>query len=377
MGAYDGAEVCELVGLYVLSLLENKINADSIGLYRDDGLAVVRNKSGTQCDRMRKQLIKIFQEIGLKITVDVSLKQVNFLDASMDLNTGTHTPFRKPNNLPVYINVSSNHPQSIIKQIPAAVEKRISALSSNEEIFNQASKPYNDALRSSGYSKKIKYIKDCANKRKPKKARRREITWFNPPFSKHVKSNIGGTFFRLLDKHFPPGSKLHKIFNRNCVKLSYSCMRNMGSVIKAHNAKITKMTETTSKKCNCRKKDSCPLRGKCLTSKVVYKATVVSGNASKIYIGQTGNTFKDRFNNHKKSFRHVKYEKETELSKYVWDLKKKQKDFEIKWEIMKESNTERRQLGQCNLCVEEKLEILNHNTSTDILNKKTELIVGT
>ena len=77
MGAYDGAEVCELVGLFVLNLLKNKINAESIGLYRDDGLAVVRNKSGSQCDRMRKQLIRTFQAIGLKITVDVNLKQVN------------------------------------------------------------------------------------------------------------------------------------------------------------------------------------------------------------------------------------------------------------------------------------------------------------
>ena len=151
-------------------------------------------------------------------------------------------------------------------------------------------------------------------------------------------------------------------------------MRNIGSVIKAHNAKITKKAEETRKKCNCRKKDSCPLGGKCLTSKVVYKATVVSGNDSKIYIGLTGNTFKERFNSHQKSFRQVKYEKETELSKYVWQLKKKKSDFEINWEIVKQSNTERRQSGQCNLCIEEKLEILNHNTSTNILNKRSELI---
>ena len=59
---------------------------------------------------MRKQLIKTFQAFGLKITVDVNLKQVNNLDVSMDLNTGTHRPYRKPDNLPVYIIVSSNHP---------------------------------------------------------------------------------------------------------------------------------------------------------------------------------------------------------------------------------------------------------------------------
>ena len=121
----------------------------------------------------------------------------------MDLNTGTHRPYRKPDNLPVYISVSSNHPHSIIKQIPAAVEKRISELSSTEEIFNEASKPYNDALNRSGYNRKIRYIKDSANKKRRRKTRKRKIVWFNPPFSRHVKSNIGGTFLKLLDKHFP------------------------------------------------------------------------------------------------------------------------------------------------------------------------------
>ena len=132
--------------------------------------------------------------------------------------------------------------------------------------------------------------------------------------------------------------------------------------------------------CNCRKRDSCPLRGKCLSESVVYKATVKSGQESKFYIGCTGGTFKERYYNHTKSFRNVKYEKETELSKHVWSLKKKSRQYEITWEIVRKSNTCSRKSGNCNLCLEEKLAILiarktrSSTTSGICLNKRTELV---
>ena len=37
MGAYDGAEVCELVGIYMLNKISKHYNINSMGLYRDDG----------------------------------------------------------------------------------------------------------------------------------------------------------------------------------------------------------------------------------------------------------------------------------------------------------------------------------------------------
>lgn len=55
MGAFDGAEICKLVGLFILSELEDNLGAESIGLYRDDGLAVLRKCSGSSADRIRKQ----------------------------------------------------------------------------------------------------------------------------------------------------------------------------------------------------------------------------------------------------------------------------------------------------------------------------------
>ena len=59
MGAYDGAEVCELVGTFLLEKISEICNKYDIGLYRDDGLAVFRNKSGTHLEKKKKGITKI------------------------------------------------------------------------------------------------------------------------------------------------------------------------------------------------------------------------------------------------------------------------------------------------------------------------------
>ena len=75
---------------------------------------------------------------------------------------------------------------------------------------------------------------------------------------------------------FPPNNKLHKIINKNTVKLSYSCMNNVQQMINSHNKTIlTSAAENNNKLCNCREKNACPLNGKCLQKGVVYQATVV------------------------------------------------------------------------------------------------------
>ena len=107
--------------------------------------------------------------------------------------------------------------------------------------------------------------KDPCHNEPKKKIRKRNITWFNPPFSKNVATNVGNKFFTLLSSCFPPNNKLHKIINKNTVKLSYSCMNNVQQIINSHNKTIlTSAAENNNKLCNCREKNSCPLNGKCL-----------------------------------------------------------------------------------------------------------------
>ena len=66
---------------------------------------------------------------------------------------------------------------------------------------------------------------------------------------------------------------------------------------------------------------------------MIYKATVKSENTTKFYIGSTANTFKARWYAHKSHFKNAK-NNGTELSKYIWNLKNKNKEFDINWEML-------------------------------------------
>ena len=108
------------------------------------------------------------------------------------------------------------------------------------------------------------------------------VTWFNPPYSLNVETNVGKIFLQLLDTHFPPGHKLRSVMNRNCIKISYRCLPNIGSYIAKHNSKILKQDSDTQiwppPRCNCQvsKKSDCPIPGACNQRGVVYQATVIS-----------------------------------------------------------------------------------------------------
>ena len=176
MGSYDGAEICELVGLFLLHEIETKFKDLKLGLYRDDGLGITRGMPGPKQERMNKEIIKLFKSHGLKITIQGNLQQVNFLDVTLDLRNGKFWPFRKPNDVPLYIHKHSNHPPSIIKQLPAMIESRISSISHDEEEFNKAKDEYNTALKKSGFNCNIKFNKQTYNKAPH---RQRRVIWFH------------------------------------------------------------------------------------------------------------------------------------------------------------------------------------------------------
>ena len=104
----------------------------------------------------------------MTITIQCNLKPVDFLDVTFDLDNNAYKPFRKENNKPIYINKHSNHPPSILKQLPKSIEKRISETSSNKDIFDESIKPYKDAFKESGFSETLNYIAPKANKEQKK-----------------------------------------------------------------------------------------------------------------------------------------------------------------------------------------------------------------
>ena len=375
MGAYDGAEVCELIGIFLLNLLGRQYDPKNIGLYRDDGLSIFKNCSDPQMEKIKKRLQKVFKSNGLNVIIECNMKIVNYLDVTFNLNDGTYRPYQKPDNIIQYIHVESNHPPNIIKQIPKTIEKRLSQLSSSEKIFNESAPFYEDKLHQSGYQQKLKYNPantETHNKRNHK----RNIIWFNPPFSRNVSTKIGKCFLNLLDKHFPRNHRFHKIFNRNNVKVSYSCTKSMKTLITNHNKNILGKKPSINKShCNCRNKEACPLNGQCQIGEVVYESTLSSNQPNykeKKYFGIAEESFKGRLYNHSLSFRNDLYKNDTELSKELWQIKMKNYTPEITWRIIRKCLPYNYNSRKCDLCLNEKLEIALYK-GENLLNKKTEL----
>ena len=127
----------------------------------------------------------------------------------------------------------------------------------------------------------------------------------------------------------------HKIINKNTVKLSYSTTRNMKRILQSHNAKVLNEKETTSEKtCSCpnNRKDTCPLENKCLSSAIVYQATMeTSGH---FYVGLCETNFKERYAKHKFDFKSEECAKSTTLAAHVWGTGQNP-DPAIKWKILK------------------------------------------
>ena len=101
---------------------------------------------------------------------------------------------------------------------------------------------------------------------------------------------------------------------------------------------------------------------------VVHKAVanfdviqVTTNSETKNYIGLTEGTFKQRFSQHKATFKHRKYTNSTELSKYIWKLRDNNQDFNIKWTIISRARPYNNISKLCDLCLTEKLMIITAN----------------
>ena len=216
-----------------------------------------------------------------------------------------------------------------------------------------------------------------------------------PPFNLEAKHNLGPSFKKLVNDSFPKGHILHKIFNKNTLKLSYKCMPNMRKIISAHNSKILReeqvkeaakepqehqepqepkepaeqQVEAPKKRgrkpkkentnCNCKAKgETCPLGGQCLTDKLVYRAKVEDQNGNKeYYTGLTANSFKKRLYGHNSDFKNRENDG-TRLSTHVWNLKDSNLNFDIDWEIAARAEPYNPATKKCQLCLTEKYLIM-------------------
>ena len=238
-------------------------------------------------------------------------------------------------------------------------------------MFDNAKTDYEKALKDSGFKYNLKWV-DNRPQAKPKR-RRRDVIWFNPPFNKSLKTNIGKQFLDLINKNFPATNQLSEVLNRQTIKMSYSCHENMESKIKKHNNKLLSETQPEAENmCNCRDKSKCPVDNKCLTETVIYKAKVHYEHAEMEYIGLTDNPFKTRYNEHTHTFRNENKKKATTLANFVWD-KKLNPHPNIKWSIIQKCRRYSPGQKTCNLCLTEKLHIVKNMNNTRSLNKRADV----
>ena len=170
--------------------------------------------------------------------------------------------------------MSSNHPPELLKKLPTSIRELLSRNSSNKQIFDSVKPEYEEALKNSGYQAFLEYIEakvDNIENNTSKMQRKRKMIWFNPPLNKSVTTNVGRKFLNLVEKHFPKEHILHKIFNKNTLKISYSCSQNMTQIINSHNRKVKQPKKEESLSCNCRQNSDCPMDDKCRTMNTVYK----------------------------------------------------------------------------------------------------------
>jgi hypothetical protein len=155
MGSFDGAESCELVGSFLLHLI-TMTHGNKFGLYKDDGLGIIK-ATPRQVEIIKKDQCALFNKHGLKITIEANKKIVNFLDVTLNLNTGKYHHYSKPNNTPLYVHSKSNHPHSVLRNIPLSINKRLTEISSDQPIHSNKpprhiNKPLPKVVTTTSYS---------------------------------------------------------------------------------------------------------------------------------------------------------------------------------------------------------------------------------
>ena len=83
--SYDGAEVCELVRLFILDSLAKKSGKGKVGIFGYDRLAVLKNTTASAGDESRKNVINVFGHFGLKVTAQTSQKITSILHITLNL----------------------------------------------------------------------------------------------------------------------------------------------------------------------------------------------------------------------------------------------------------------------------------------------------
>ena len=160
MGCHDSAETCQLLGTLVLATITKAMPSASIGLYRNDGLGVLWDTPGSKADWIRMDLIKLFAEMGLRITIQRNWKVADFPDETLNLSTRSYYPIMKPNDRPVYTRKLCNHLPNIMKSLLTSIIHRLTDICSDKASLADTKPLYDNALKANGFSEEDEYLEE-------------------------------------------------------------------------------------------------------------------------------------------------------------------------------------------------------------------------
>ena len=153
-------------------------------------------------------------------------------------------------------------------------------------------------------------------------------------------------------------------------------MPSFESHIKSHNVKILDNTKASNTKhCNCRNKEACPLQGNCLIDSIIYRGNITTSNKNdeNNYIGLTENQFKGRERYHHHTFQKEEKKSSTQLSNYMWYLKKEKNTIaNVTYSVIEKTYPYKNGNKRCPLCLAEKYHVIFQPFKK--LNKRSEMI---
>ena len=218
------------------------------------------------------------------------------------------------------------------------------------------------------------------------KNKNRRVIWFNMQFCRLTNFNIGKYFLNLLDRHLNRDNPLRTSFDRNSVKISYSCANNMHSILSNnnnHNRRLLVELNRNSRRhskvsCNSRRKQECPRADdeirRTSHTKRAFPPVEHNNDGERVYIGIFAGIWKQGLYNHWKSFSNPRLRNQIALSKYFCNLKDQGLTSEIKWKIVRQSSTANSFNGRCNLCSDKKISIINFKDCRRLPNECNTLV---
>ena len=167
------------------------------------------------------------------------------------------------------------------------------------------------------------------------------------------------------------------------IYISYSCTKNMKNILNNHNRGLLEELIVNDRSsdfasCNGRSKEECPLSGRCNSRNAVYQACIspmeYKKDGERVYISISTGNWKQRWYNHSHSFANPRLRNHSALSKYFWSLKDQGLSPQIKWKIIRHTSTTNSFNSRCNLCIDEKISIINFRNRRLLLNERNALV---